>query len=148
MQEGKLEIAVCALDPEVDMACGMCLLRGSTMLPSAQVEVAADFLSTMLAGESWATDTIARIAKSVTSKELESSMRRVSVMLDPLAHSDVEVEDAIEKLSNEDETPTHISSIFSHGSGRRCMLQARSQCLQRAIDSGGDHYAICHPKFA
>ena len=142
LREGRIQAALSALDPEVEMALGLCMLRDSPeQLETAQSKAACDIIAELINGgpnDNVDLSHVLRCLKKVLiNKDVQLTADHVLSFTDSDSATYDMVSNASKFLSlSEEKCPEAIARCFIAGPGKEMMTMARKSVAQRAVDRG------------
>ena len=133
--------SMASFDPDVDMSCGLCLLRDSPMLEGAQSTIAVDVLNYYfdetavgLENNAEILHTLNCMIRCARSESLKELLQKLRLVFNASTENDKDVASAIDFVSAYDDE--RMQKLFGIGPGRRFLNDAKIMCTQRAIEQG------------
>lgn len=147
LREGNLCGAISTLNEDIEMACGICLLKKHpTHLSLLQSEGVCDIISEVLnSTEALSVDiqfVMESLARSIKGEgDLTQMIQHVKEIASPDDYEEDSVDAAIKAIATpapENRCAEQITRVFSTTGGKNLLFAARQHCTQRSIEIGCD----------
>ena len=143
LRDGNVDGDMALLDPSLDAALGVCLLKASPeQLAAAQSDVACTLVVEMLNQESLKglDRPLARLLDLVRNENVQVALTHVRHIVNANDHADVStqhVQVAASCLSlGEEKCPEELAKRFASGRCKELLVEAKRACAQRTVDAG------------